>query len=186
MVSNLAFYQAAGEVTKHEPPNTTSFDSARDGRSSVIKSRGQSGPRAPSVPVAGPSVADDVLCFMAAVGPALAEVSRKRSVSNVTVQTPPGRPLSKRSKIISPLPENGHELQMCLRRFLEVHNIDLSMHESALAEIDYTPDIIPDVPDADLAAIIKVTNGIVLKFKRFCKEWHTCYEAKMATAHGDN
>ncbi|KAF5310769.1 hypothetical protein D9619_007649 [Psilocybe cf. subviscida] len=163
---------AAGEVTKHEPPNTASFDGARDGRLSSTKVRGQSGPRAP---VAAPSTSDDILRFMASVGPALAEISHS-----------PGRPVSKRSKVVSPLPENGRQLQMCLRQFFEAHNIDLMMHEGALAENDYSPDIIPFVADADLAVIFKVTNGIVLKFKKFCKQWFGRYEAKMAAGQADD
>lgn len=123
---------------------------------------------------------------MATVGPAFAEISHKRSISNATVQTPPSCPVSKHSKVVLPLPEEGCQLHMCLCQFFIAHDIDLTMHEGVLVENDYSPDIIPFVADADLASILKVTNGVALKFKKFSKEWYACYEAKMASAQAKN
>lgn len=181
----IIFFQAAGEATKHEPPNSTSFDGARDGRLLQTKARGRSGPNAAAQPQMGVS-AESVVQIMAALAPAWAAVNRKRGLSDAALLTPPSRPVAKRAKVLSPLPKHEQELHACLEDFSKAHGIDLTMHEAALTDDDYTPDIISDIDDMRLRDMFKVTNGIVLKFKKFCREWFSRYEVKKAVTEADD
>ena len=61
----LIMFKAAGDSTKHEPPNTADFDGARDGRLSDTKPCGCTGPH--SAP--GSTTPDATALLMAAILP---------------------------------------------------------------------------------------------------------------------
>ena len=43
-LSSFSYVQAAGDATKHEPPNVTTFDGACDGRCAGLRAHGCTGP----------------------------------------------------------------------------------------------------------------------------------------------
>jgi len=51
--------------------------------------------------------------------------------------------------------------------------------KSALHLEDYAPDIIPFVSDVELRRVLGSTHSVVIKFKKFCKEWQNCLEQKV-------
>ncbi|KJA18856.1 hypothetical protein HYPSUDRAFT_144459 [Hypholoma sublateritium FD-334 SS-4] len=164
---------AAGDATKHEPPNSSVFDGARDGRIMGPKARGRAGPHASA------SNADAMTMFMTALLPILSR-KRGRNHSNSPDVTPkrPKANSTSLSATFSPLPECGLELRTCLRHFAEREGIDLTAYEAPLCAEDYSPDIIPYVEDSELRKITGATAGGVIKLKKFCKEWYDRYEAK--------
>jgi len=175
-------FQAAGDATKHEPPNVNSFDGARDGRLCGPKACGRTGPH--SVQVASASGANDTNNAMAtlftALLPLFGNLSRKRTREHSS--SPESTPKRARKTVIptpSPLPELGLELHACLQKFAELEGgIDLTAFETQLRKEDYTPDIIPFVDDGELRKITGATAGAIIRLKKFCKEWYSRYEAK--------
>jgi hypothetical protein len=118
----------------------------------------------------------------------LGGLSRKHSRSTSESPTRPAPSTPKRFKLVppttnSPIPEAGLELRACLRDFANSEGIDLTAHEIALRDEDYSPDIIPFVDDTELRRILGATRGIVIKFKIFCKEWYNCYQKKVHTSN---
>ena len=79
----------------------------------------------------------------------------------------------------SPIPEKGLELHHCLLDFARLKGIDLLSYESGLGVEDYSPDIIPFVSDIELRRITSCTPGVIIKFKKFCKEWQTRLDNKI-------
>jgi hypothetical protein len=64
------------------------------------------------------------------------------------------------------------ELHACIGDFLRSKGIDLLASESALMELELTPDIVADVPVARLCEVMGTVEGRVRKFQTFCKEWN--------------
>ncbi|KAF8878266.1 hypothetical protein CPB84DRAFT_1688378 [Gymnopilus junonius] len=182
---------AAGDATKHELPNVTAFDGARDGHCTGPRARGRTGPfTSATQPAELPTLSSDVMgMLMAAL---LRGLSCKRSHSESESPTKLALSTPKRLKSTSattvavsdlPMPEKGLELRACLHDFAELEGIDLTIHEVPLHLEDYSPDIIPFVDDAELHRITGATSGIVIKFKRFCKDWFNRYKQKL---HANN
>lgn len=163
-------WQAAGDATKHEPPNIPEFDGARDGRISNVKARGRSGPYS-SQALASSGDANSLL--MAALLPLLGGLSRKRSRS-----PSPKRATPQASPPASPMPASGAELRSCLSDFAATKGVDMTASEDALMALDLTPDIIPSVPVDRLTKVTGAVEGRVLKLQAFCTEWQACLEAK--------
>ena len=184
--SSLTLVKAAGDATKHEPPNVNAFDGAHDGRLNGPKARGRTGPFLSSGhPAAFPDPNCDAMALL--MSALLGGLSRKHGRS--TSESPTRVPSTpKRLKLMlpttnSPIPEAGHELCDCLRDFAKLEGINLTSHEITLHEEDYSPDIIPFVDDAEICQIIGATRGIVIKFKMFCKEWYNRYQNKIHTSN---
>ncbi|KJA18810.1 hypothetical protein HYPSUDRAFT_118568, partial [Hypholoma sublateritium FD-334 SS-4] len=187
---------AAGDATKHEPPNIPAFDGARDGRMNGPKSRGRTGPRgqgsslATSPDAHSPDqtvhIAQQLMGFLTALVPLITtKDTRKRTLSGtssspVKYSTPKRQNTSSAPIPDSPIPERGSEVNDCLLSFQKHDGHDLLSYASALVLEDYTPDIIPFIADTDLAAILDgVSKGTIVKFKLFCKSWHNRQAAKL-------
>ena len=168
-------------MTKHEPPNSSVFDGARDGRIMGPRARGRTGPRQSVDPSS-----DAMTMFMTALLPIMGGLSRKRGRDcSDSPDVTPKRAKTNSTSIpttSSPLPERGLELRACLRDFAELEGIDFTAYEIPLRMEDYSPDIIPLVDDSELRRITGTTAGGVIKLKKFCKEWSERYEAKCRAA----
>ncbi|KAJ7831897.1 hypothetical protein B0H13DRAFT_2240520 [Mycena leptocephala] len=161
---------AAGDATKHEPPNIPEFDGARDGRISNVKARGRSGPYSSQ---ALSSSGDANSLLMAALLPLLGGLSRKRSRSPSPKHATP-----QASPPASPMPASGAELRSCLSDFAATKGVDMTASEDALMALDLTPDIIPSIPVDRLTKVTGAVEGRVLKLQAFCTEWQARLEAK--------
>ena len=94
--------------------------------------------------------------------------------------TPPTTP-DKAAAVMTPLspaPNTGLELCVCLGNFLTSKGIDLTGTKAALMELKLTPDIISKVPVARLCKAMDAVEGHIWKFQIFCKEWSMCLEDK--------
>jgi len=184
-LSSFSYVQAA---TKHEPPNVTTFDGARDGRCTGVRARGCIGPFASAAqPAELPTLSSDTMgMLLAALLPVLRGLSRKWSCLESPTKLALSTPKCLKSTLATaiavsdlPMPEKGMELCACLHDFAKLEGINLTIHEIPLHLEDYSPDIIPFVDDAELCRITGATSGIVIKFKRFCKDWFNQYEQKL-------
>ncbi|KAF8062512.1 hypothetical protein FPV67DRAFT_1672970 [Lyophyllum atratum] len=126
LLNNLRFKSwaaalAAGDTTKSHPPNAPKFDGVRDRTS----------------PDPAPSVATLGL---------LKKLTRRkrRHHSSSPLSTPPRAPSPPRAS--SPVLPPHLQLTACLDALKAAHNVDLTMHETVLAEMELTPAIIPHVP----------------------------------------
>lgn len=81
---------------------------------------------------------------------------------------------------LSPPPAPGSELHACLSDFAKAMDIDLSGCEDSLMVVEFTPDIIPDIPVARLCEITGVVEGRLRKLQTFCKGWNSHLLAKKA------
>jgi len=165
------------------------FDGIRDGRlSSSVKARGRSGPRRALTP---PPVSDPATLLVTAMIPFLTGLASGSASSwtgsafgSLSTPHPPVTPARSHvpepsvSVVFSPMPTPSSELHVCLADFLRLKNIDLTASESALAALDLTPDIIPQVPVARLCDVIPVVEGQAYKLKAFCKGWTERLEEK--------
>ena len=60
---------------------------------------------------------------------------------------------------LSPAPDLGSELHMCIGDFLHSRGINVLATETALMELELTPDIISDVPIAQLVEVMCTVEG---------------------------
>ncbi|GLB45420.1 hypothetical protein LshimejAT787_2500090 [Lyophyllum shimeji] len=174
---------AAGDTTKNHPPNAPEFDGVRDGTLPGPRPRGRMGP----YPAAASSAASSstaaggsdlsALISVATLG-LLKDLTRRkrRHHSSSPPSTPPRAPSPPRAASLVPLPHL--QLTACLDAFKTAHNIDLTMHEAVLAEMELTPAIIPHVPVRRLCEVMDVPEGRVHKLQLFCHEWQAHIEEK--------
>ena len=170
--------QSAGDATKHEPPSHPAFDGALNGARPGPKLRG----RPPTIaPVAPNSGQDALVMLVTALVPLIGGIAQKRSRADSTPPVTPKRAKTSVASIVheSPIPEKGSELHCCLLDFARLEGIDLLSYESDLGVEDYSPDIIPFVSDIELRRITSCTPGVIIKFKKFCKEWQTRLDNKI-------
>lgn len=80
---------------------------------------------------------------------------------------------------MSPAPKFDNILHACLIDIAARHGLDLTTFESDLQKQDYTPDLIPFVPEETLVSLLGLSSGKVIKFKQLCKEWFQRYEKKV-------
>ena len=184
----LIFLQAAGDATKHEPPNGNAFDGARDGCIVAIKPRGRVGPfpqttaDAPVFPNFTQQTLALLMSSLTAIVGGLGPCKRGRSESQSPTRPLPGPSTPKRKKAVttdSPLPEKGLELRACLRDFAKLEGIDFTSYEIPLRMEDYSPDIIPFVEDTEIRRLLDTTSGIAIKLKIFCKNWYNRHQQKL-------
>ena len=173
-------FQAAHVATKLVPPNISEFDGTRDGRPPGPRPRGRAGP---GVSTTFPNQQlGDVMQVISGLLPLLGGMSRKRarSESLSPIRSNPVTPVRKArmSPPLSPIPTANSELRSCLSDFAEAKGIDLTACEEALATLDLTPDIIPDVPVQRLCDITHATEGQIFKFHVFCRGWNARLEEK--------
>jgi hypothetical protein len=180
-VISLIEYQAAGDATKHEPPNTTDFDGVRDGRLANVKSRGRTGPRSATS-------SDTNALLMAAILPLLMNHlpsnPQPLATTSLRITTPPSTPsrTNHTATPLSPAPDVDMELHACLGDFLKSKGINLLASLDALKELELTPDIVADVPVVRLCEVMGAVEGRVRKFQVFCKEWNARLEDKRRRA----
>ena len=173
-------FQAAHVATKLVPPNISEFDGSRDGRLPGPRPRGCAGP---GVSTTFPNQQlGDVMQVISGLLPLLGGMFRKRahSESLSPICRNPVTPVRKAhmSPPLSPIPMANSELRSCLSDFAEAKGIDLTACEEALATLDLTPDIIPDVPVQRLCDITHATEGQIFKFHVFCHGWNARLEEK--------
>ncbi|KAF9530063.1 hypothetical protein CPB83DRAFT_892993 [Crepidotus variabilis] len=142
---------AAGNVTKHEPPNVPAFD----------------------------ALASDTTLTAALVAAILGQ--KQGHSPDLEFTTPRKRcsELPASSPITSPAPKFDNILRACLLDMATHHNLDFVRFESILQKEDYTPNIILFVEDETLMSLLELSPGTVTKFKRSCKEWFQRYEKKV-------
>jgi hypothetical protein len=103
---------------------------------------------------------------------------RQRSKSSDVEPITPRKDRRKAVPPLSPLPEVGSELQICLRDFTMAHSTNMTDCEAALSELEFTPDVIPHVSIERLCSVTGLVEGRVVKFQQFCKEWQARLEIK--------
>ncbi|KAF8056089.1 hypothetical protein FPV67DRAFT_1432500 [Lyophyllum atratum] len=171
---------AAGNCTKKEPPNAPEFDGVRDGTLLDTRPRGRNGPypaaSAPSTPAA-PDMSALLGVATVALLKDLTRRKRRRHYSSSPPSSPP-RANTAPPRAYSPIPLPHLELTTCLDNFKTSKFVDLTMHETALAKLELTPAIIPQVPVARLCEIMHIPEGRVHKLQLFCREWQARLEEK--------
>ena len=172
-------FQAAHDATKHEPPNNVNFDTLRDGRLTTNKPRGRTGPRqAQATPPPDPTSA-----LMAALIAHLIPKPPATLIESSAPTTPrKPKPLIMPAPI-SPIPSRSAELHACLADFAKTEDVDLLHSEAALAALDLTPRIIPDVPVPRLIEVTGALEGHLWKLQAFCRSWTTRLAEKKLLAH---
>lgn len=183
---------AAGEATRHVPPNVAEFDGCQISGSTIAKPRGKVGPAhlAPTA-AAAPATAtptDATSLLMAAMVPLL--VSLTQSMVPRAGQPAPAVPATLSPDVPAPVgsasaPQvDGMDLDLpptiiflhshtldCLIAFKSETNIDIVDKHKALEHRELTPDIIPEVPHHHLAGVLGVSEGKTIKFQLFCRRW---------------
>lgn len=136
------------------------------------KPRGRTGPRPPPLGAASPAVDPSTLMATAMVPLALMAMERMSGMMGSGANQVTGAAGAPANGVPAyPRPRPGQELRYCLVALHDTKGIDLLAAEGKLAEHDFTPDVIPDVPVAQLAALLGVTEGKVLKLRQFCVQW---------------
>jgi len=131
------------------------------------------------------------MLLMAAIIPLLTSMtsqSHKRPRSPLPLAsfapiTPVHTPVRKAASVatpFSPLPGVGSELRACLSDFTETSGFDMTGCKESLADLELTPDIIPDVPVARLCEVTGTVKGRLRKFQAYCKTWNTRFQMKKA------
>ncbi|KAI9059855.1 hypothetical protein FKP32DRAFT_1578952 [Trametes sanguinea] len=170
----------AHEATKHTPPNSVEFDGARDGRLLTAKPRGRTGPAS----LTPTSSLDPTALLMAAVLPLITSLADRQPTTAPAPTSSPAAPSigpqAGQKRPLSPAPDPNHELADCLQAFKVTKGIDFTAHEATLLSLDFTPDILADVPAARLREITGAAEGRVLKFQVFCRQWNARLEEKRA------
>lgn len=116
--------------------------------------------------------------LVTALVPLIGGLAQKCPSSESTPPITPKRAKTTSAIPDSPIPEKGTELHHCLHDFARLEGIDLLSCETVLDLEDYLPDIIPFVSDVEMHRILGSTHGVVIKFKKFCKEWQNRLEKK--------
>ncbi|KAG1842365.1 hypothetical protein DFJ58DRAFT_732046 [Suillus subalutaceus] len=149
---------AAGDATKHEPPNTADFDGARDGQLTDVKPCGCTGPRSSSS-----STSDHTALLMAVMLPLLTKhlTSPNHDAPSTSSLVPTPATPSHVKNVPSPM-----------------KGINLLASKTVLMDLELTPDIIPEVPVAHLCEVLSAVEGRIIKFQVFCKEWNARLEGK--------
>jgi hypothetical protein len=163
MNRTLKFNQAAGEATRHVPPNVAEFDGPQGSGSTLPKARGRAATSAtaPAAPLVPPSTSSDAASLlMAAMVPLVMSLTQSvvprgsLLASPVVPTTEANMPTSSTSlakpdlnvPIVAPtlifLP--SHTLD-CLIAFKDEAGINIIDKAQALDHRDLTPDIIPEV-----------------------------------------
>ncbi|KAG1852273.1 hypothetical protein DFJ58DRAFT_661317 [Suillus subalutaceus] len=153
---------AAYDAMKNEPPNTVDFDGVCDGQLRTSK------PRDRNTSHTEGNASSEAASLIMAIMPLITGMSQKhlrspsltRSTCHASIQ-------------LSPLPASGSELHACLCDFTEATDIDLASCEDSLVVMEFTPDIIPDIPVARLCEIMGVVEGHLRKLQMFCKDWNS-------------
>lgn len=169
VLTNECELKVAGDATKHEPPNTPSFDGARDGQLTDSKPRGRSGQRHARGSTPSPSN-DSSALILATMLPLLTSYLANAQ----PMPTAPKTPVRAKPAInpLSPAPDVGTELHACMGDFLRSKGINILASEPVLMELELTPDIVADVPVARLVEVMGTVEGRVRKFQLFCREWN--------------
>ena len=151
----------------------------RNGAPAGPKPRGRPGLQSAIAPAAADSGRDALVMLVSALVPLIGGLAQKRPYSDSTLPITPKRAKTTSAVPNSPVPEKGSELHHCLLDFARLEGVDLLSCESALHIEDYTPDIIPFISDVELRRALGSTHGVVIKFKKFCKEWQNRLEQKV-------
>ncbi|KAG6904262.1 hypothetical protein DXG01_011326, partial [Tephrocybe rancida] len=177
---------AAGTCTKMEPPHTLEFDGAHDELVST-RPRGRTGPYPATVAASPSTVGHDMSTLLSVATATLlndltcrssgSRGKRHRHYSSSPPSSPP-RASSPSPHADTSIPAAGSELTACLNDFKNLKDVDLTMHEALLNDLELTPAIIPEVPVARLCEVLNVPEGRVHKLHLFCREWQTRLEGK--------
>jgi hypothetical protein len=114
--------------------------------------------------------------------PLIGGLAQKCSYSDSTPPVTLKRVKTTSSVTDSPIPAKGLELHHCLHDFACLKDVDLLSCEMTLSLEDYFMDIIPFVSDVEMCHVQGSTYSVVIKFKKFCKEWQNCLEPKKVRA----
>lgn len=203
-------FQAAHETSKYIPPNHAAFDGARDGRLNPKRPRGRTGPR-PALP-AEASAPDSQAGLMPLLTTLLTQQVLERlnpTATNQNDKTPPSTPKKRRNttshhpispcpkrprpqlpiRPTSPLPDPANELHSFLLALRKARTIDLLAYEKALSDLEFTPDILPEVSALRLVQIFGGTEGRALKVRAYANVWYEELTEKrrlVALAAGEN
>ena len=102
--------------------------------------------------------------------PCIGGLAQKHPYSDSTPPVTPKHVKNTSTVADSPI-EKGSELHHCLHDFAHLKGVDLLSCEMALSLKDYFLDIIPFVSDVEMCCVLGLTHSVVIKFKKFCKEW---------------
>ncbi|EUC54458.1 hypothetical protein RSOL_050110 [Rhizoctonia solani AG-3 Rhs1AP] len=177
--------KAAGEATRHIPPNVPEFDGPQGIGPATTKPRGRGGSSHTSSATASatPSNAasDPTALFMAAMVPlfiSLAQSMAPRPVLPVAepTVTKDAEPTQDLADVSEPgvatsftfLPSHTFN---CVLAFKVDVGIDIISKVDALDHRDLTPDIIPEVPHEHLAGVLGVSEGKAIRFRLHCRQW---------------
>lgn len=167
--------QAAGDATKRVPPNSDEFDGTRGSEHIAVmggsRARGRHGPSSPF----------DPSMMMLGYFPWMAALAANQQMAATagmapiahSATHPPQTPRHShhQSPPSSPMPPRGSELHHFLVALDTKKNVNMLAYEEQLMALDFTPDILPEVPVSRLKEITGAVDGTVMKMQLFAKEW---------------
>ncbi|QRV78748.1 hypothetical protein RhiJN_12360 [Ceratobasidium sp. AG-Ba] len=192
---------AAGEATRHAPPNVPEFDGPQGSGIVTVKHRGRV-TAAPPVPPSSISASDATSVLIAAMVPLLTSLTQsvfQKSTTSPTVTTtsdapapPPNPPSGPPSTSTSP-PVHNHDgpcLDIpfmfshdhtcdCIAGFKAESGIDLSEKLDGLKHRELTPDLLLEVPHDHLSRLFGISEGKTIMFQIYCRRWVHNFKAAL-------
>ncbi|KAG8685087.1 hypothetical protein FRC09_014970 [Ceratobasidium sp. 395] len=198
---------AAGEATRHAPPNVPEFDGPQGSGTVTVKQRGRvtAVPAPAPAPVPSTSASDATSVLIAAMVPLLTSltqsvVDQSTKASTATPDTPkvPNPPADPPANPPPPpVPtaaatqaHNGsclglpyvfshNHTQDCVIAFKAESGIDVTEKLGALEHRDLTTDLLLEVPYDHLGGLLGLTEGKAIKFQIFCRHWVHNFKANI-------
>ncbi|EUC63107.1 hypothetical protein RSOL_479280, partial [Rhizoctonia solani AG-3 Rhs1AP] len=184
---------AAGDATRHVPPNVPEFDGPHGLGPTTTRPRGR-GSATQAAPVAAPptSPSNPSSIFIAALLPLILSLTQSAIPRPLApVPAPVASILDNTSSTIEPLselPEPGiatsfpflptHTME-CILAFKDEVGVDIIDKLGVLDHRDLTPNIIHEVPHEHLAGILGLSEGKAIKFQMFCRWWTREFSQKL-------
>lgn len=98
---------------------------------------------------------------------------KRRHLTHQTISPSPKRPrLPLPIRPTSPPPSIANELHAFLLALRKTRSIDILAYEQVLSDLEFTPDILPEVPALRLVQIFGGTEGRALKIRAYANVWY--------------
>ncbi|KAE9399508.1 hypothetical protein BT96DRAFT_761906, partial [Gymnopus androsaceus JB14] len=169
----------AGEETIREPPSLFSFGPATARH--TVRARGRAGPNA--APQAAPATDRDnaTTLLLAALA---SKMLRSPTLASQSAYVPssPIRTSCSTDIPSSPPTAPDSELHACLEQLFIDKQVDFrgDVAENALAALDFSLDVIANVPIQRLCEVTNLIEGRARKLQLFCRSWSTALDQKRA------
>ena len=190
--------KGAGDATKEIPPNCPEFEECFNNSGSLPRAHGRTGPNpaVTAIPDPGSTVSTSSLgidtstinaLLTAVLVPTLTQLA-KNSTPRTSSPSVPAAPITAVPAATAPStsyrpplpcrpdwspsshPETCDEITNFLAAFAYKYDININGCAKVLAEYDWTPDVLFEVPLARLVEVLVMREGSVMKMQRFAKK----------------